>query len=323
MSRSTLSVIAAALALVLAMPPHDVSAMKGDSVNSSSAANDVSKSRSPDAKSATLSQVKKLVAASVKIDKVSSSIAAELPNISADNSNVVYSLPNSCSTPTTDCVFGDTTASRSVVLFGDSHARMWLPAIIPIAITDHLRLIVIGEDGCPAAYLNVPGKLEVCGSLMPQYIATINSIKPVAVILGDRTSLDASIGPVTSAQWQAALTTTINDLNPSGAKIAVLGDIQVFNVILPQCLAANPLAVQKKCSVSNPNKFAPGHQEAEMAATAQAKGSYINTNPWLCTSNRCSPIVGNYIAYWDNHHVSVAYAKHLSGVMGSALSKVL
>jgi hypothetical protein len=75
--------------------------------------------------------------------------------------------------------------------------------------------------------------------------------------------------------------------------------------------------------VNNPNPKEKGLEAAELAAAKAAKSTYINPTSWLCTTKRCSPVIGNYIAYWGADHVSVTYSRYLSTVMGTALTKPL
>jgi len=53
------------------------------------------------------------------------------------------------------CVYGDKTSHTSVVLFGDSHAAAWFPAVNTISKRQHWRLVVLTKSGCPAAAVNV------------------------------------------------------------------------------------------------------------------------------------------------------------------------
>lgn len=263
----------------------------------------------------TAAQVRALVGESVRIESLSAAVASQLPDAMSDNASTVYGINDSCTTATS-CVYGDPNGSRSVVLYGDSHARMWLGAIIPLAERQHVKLIVIGHDSCPVVTLDFRSSIfPGCNSFRAAAIETINRIRPMAVLLADRTTSPG----ITSAQWQAGMTATLSALRASGARIAVIGDIQVFNVSLPQCLASYPTHVQS-CSVQNPNPLFPGMERAEQAAARAAKVAYIDPTPWLCTSTACSPVIGSYIAYWNSQHVSVAYSRYLSGVMGAALT---
>ena len=52
------------------------------------------------------------------------------------------------------CVFGDTAGATTVVLFGDSHAAQWFPALDDIATRHHWRLLVLTKKGCPTAEID-------------------------------------------------------------------------------------------------------------------------------------------------------------------------
>ncbi len=63
--------------------------------------------------------------------------------------------PSACS-PGTDqtsipntCIFGDSSASRTMVMYGDSHAGMWFDALNVIAKEAHWRLVDLWKGGCP------------------------------------------------------------------------------------------------------------------------------------------------------------------------------
>jgi SGNH domain (fused to AT3 domains) len=263
-----------------------------------------------------LKQVKAMVSASIKIHHLTSAMQAALPGADHDSASDVYHIPQSCDTAT-QCVYGDRSARKSAVLYGDSHAEMWLPAIDPIVTKDRLKLIFIGQRGCPVADVTDPDRFAACESPRMTDISAINLIKPIAVILANRTTYG-----FTPAEWQAGLATTLSALSPSGSKLAIIGDIQVFNASVPLCLAANPSAVQR-CSVANPNPSQPGQQAAEEADAHAVGALYVNPTPWLCTSTRCSPVIGRDIAYWDAFHVSVTYSRYLARVMAAALKPVL
>src|SRR5690606_30256 len=49
-----------------------------------------------------------------------------------------------------ECAYGDPSAARTMVLFGDSHAAQWFPALERIALTRGWRLVSLTKSGCPA-----------------------------------------------------------------------------------------------------------------------------------------------------------------------------
>lgn len=46
----------------------------------------------------------------------------------------------------------------------------------------------------------------------------------------------------------------------------------------------------------------------------------MNLIPWLCTAAICPAIIGNYLAYENQFHLTTTYAEHLIPVMQQALN---
>jgi hypothetical protein len=286
---------------------------------------------------ATAAQVAKLVAASPNIKTINATVAAELPNAANDQPWVQYGVLgiNGCDA-TTRCIYGDTKAKKAIVLFGDSHASMWLSAIAPWATAHHERLILVWAPGCPPAALPTAwawqgeaGGLSnaACTTWRKAAVAYVVSLHPGAILLAERTAeieSEPSGLRFTSSQWRAALVTTIKQLSAAKAKIAVIEDIPLHKYNAPACLSQNPDAVQD-CSTPFPSLDYPGQQVAEGNAAKATKSALIGTIGWFCTKNHetCSDVIGNFIAYSDNGHVTASYANYLEGVMGTAIAKVV
>jgi hypothetical protein len=251
-------------------------------------------------------QVKRLVAASVKIHSLTSVQDSALPNLAAQNADVLYQIPTACTTDTA-CVYGTLTSSQTVVLYGDSHIRMWMPALLPNLAKD--RVVLVGQDGCTALAMS-----GACGTARADSLSVIAALHPSLTILADYTSA----ATVSGAQWKAGLESLLEQI---GGKIVVIGDITQLNLSPQQCLSVDPSSVQK-CAVSSPNLGHPGNEAAEVAATRALNVPYINPQNWLCTK-KCSPVIGPFLAYWDKVHISIQYAAYLSKVMGVALKGAL
>ena len=48
------------------------------------------------------------------------------------------------------CTYGDVNSQRTIVLYGDSHAAQWFPALERIAIDNGLKLVSLTKSACPA-----------------------------------------------------------------------------------------------------------------------------------------------------------------------------
>lgn len=226
------------------------------------------------------------------------------------------------------CVFGKAKGATLVVLFGDSHAQMWLPALAPVAAAFGWRLALVWRPGCPAADVSVweaatHSVNAACNAFRAAALTAIAAAHPALVLLASRTADIPGPGnrPISQATWQAGLASTIDAVASKTTRVAVIGDVTAFGaaVPLPACVAANPHAVQR-CEVRNPNPRAPSHVAAERAAATATGAAYLDPQPWLCSAV-CTPIVGNLFVYADSYHVDATYAEFLSGVWRQLLKK--
>jgi SGNH domain (fused to AT3 domains) len=234
---------------------------------------------------------------------------------------------------TTACVFGDLHARRTIVLFGDSHAQMWLPAVAAAGRTLRYRVVLLFLGGCPFASVTVwnpqplgpfpAGYYGYCDGFRRNALRAIERLRPALVLLSNRTSLIESSPNhyFDRAQWVHGVKTTVRDLRRSVRDVAVIGDVVYLQRPMPECLAAYPTDVQA-CATANPNLAAHSHEAAEREAARAAGASFINVLPWVCTA-RCSPVIGPFLVYLNQAHLDVAYVTFLSKVMTSAIRRVL
>jgi hypothetical protein len=275
----------------------------------------------------TAAQVAALVAASSSIKQLPSNLVPALSQVAADTPGTYYGVAGRECDGLTKCDFGDTKSKELLVLFGDSHAQMWLPALVPIATEEHVKLALVWDPGCPAADVTVWSVTthsvnKGCNPFRTKMIKQIKKADPFLVLLADRTSdvPGANNKLIADSVWQAGLETTISEVKSTTTKVAVIGDIDAFDAseVIAECLASNSNNVQA-CSVANPNPTTHEHVAAEMAAASAEHVAYLNPQPWLCTTV-CSPVIGNMVAYWDAFHVSSTYAEYLSSVWKSLLT---
>ena len=272
-------------------------------------------------------EVQTLVADSVHIRDLNANVAAELAN--QDGLNARYFYHGNCAL-ITGCAYGDTSSQTVVVLFGDSHAVMWMPGMVPAVKKLGVKLILLSKNSCPIAELLDPVYLRGspgidCAAWRMASIAAIQALSPRLVVLSERTARVVTgqrNAPYTKAQWEAGLDATIEQLQTRATRVAVMEDITAYATFWPnQCLAAFPHDVQA-CSVPNPNPQTPGQQRAELTSAHATGAVFVATNKWFCTA-RCVPVVGNLLTQYDWNHVSAPYATFLSGVLERTIQKLL
>ncbi|CAB4867339.1 unannotated protein [freshwater metagenome] len=279
----------------------------------------------------TAKQVATAVANSPKIVKLTPKLLAALPAASKDTVSRIYPVSTNPGCDTTRrCVFGSTTSKTTVVLFGDSHASQWLPALAPIALENHFKLIVIWHASCHVANVNVQYEplgyqdFDFCNTWLPRQIAAIKKLRPKLVLLGERTAQigDAKQKPFTSTAWRDGLVSTITRLKTSTTQVAILEDLPWSDMNPGPCLSLNVKNVQS-CGNSYTKPAFKGQQVAERNAARLTRAGFIPTHQWFCTKKTCSPVVGDYITKWDPGHASATYVQYLTAVIATALKPLL
>ena len=274
------------------------------------------------------SQVAALVAASPLIGKLPSDLLPPLNAVGADGASYFYPAAKHTCSMVTQCDFGDVTSNRVIVLFGDSHAHMWLPAIAPVASDARMKLVLLWRPGCPADDVSVwelsTGTInKSCNAFRAMAIKEIQRLHAAVVLIASRTSdVPVAGNPMTvDATWQAATAATIDALQSPTTKVGVIQDVTALTAELPNCLQHHPDAIQR-CSSPNPNPRFRQRDADEQAAAEVTGATYLLTQPWLCTSV-CSPVIGKMVAYLNNEHVSATYSEFLSRVLAAEMQPLL
>jgi peptidoglycan/LPS O-acetylase OafA/YrhL len=229
------------------------------------------------------------------------------------------------------CTIGDPTGRNLMVLYGDSHALMWLPAFDAIAQSAHWRLMVFGADACPAepvtveilAGLGGAGTADLpCDQWHRWVPGEINRARPQLVIVtqesnyGNPAAPRTSPGLFTAGQWARGLARLLGSIHLANADKVVLGNVPALAQPPPACLADHLSDVQA-CSTPAPESVPPLYQ-AERAAAQDAGARYIDPQPWFCSSV-CTPVIDHYLVYMDQFHITSTYALFTENALASAL----
>jgi hypothetical protein len=273
------------------------------------------------------SAVEALVKAAASIGKVPSSLAGKVGDATNDGPQAAW---DGCLAAETDsqvgdnCVYGDKTAKKTVVLYGDSHAGMWASALDVAGQRAHWKLVLLAKPACAVPMLHF--WLETtqrpntqCDTWHTWATDKIVSLKPDLVVL---TSLftgprDFSKKDITEAEWAQGMTATIDKVKKSGAKVAILGDMPYLEQSAPECLAAHSNNVQA-CATKASTAVNSEHGAGDKATALAAGATYVDTTKWFC-SDICEPIIGSMVVYQNQYHITGVYSRYLSGVVASSL----
>lgn len=288
------------------------------------------------------------VASSLSITTLPSNLSPSLANATKDIATVGTPTLAACNTVgetlnPSKCIFGDKKGSRTMVIWGDSHAFMWFPAVNAIAKKDHWKLVALLQYGCPPADVSVWNPLTKapyasCNIFRKNMIAAINKLNPSLVIISEFFTTQAAnsggaYNTITTAQWQAGLETTLKALHTKRTKKVVIGSTVASGsqsvAVPPLCLAAEVTSIQT-CTITD-TTAQQAQRTAESTAAKAESTRYVNVLPWMCSSATkpasCSGIVGDSggyrVVYYSTGHITETYALWLSTVLGTALKPSL
>jgi peptidoglycan/LPS O-acetylase OafA/YrhL len=273
------------------------------------------------------SQVAAAVARSVGMVDVPANLDPPLTDASASEAAPMVDgcLLSFLSTSQPTCLFGDTAATRSIVLFGDSHAAMWFPAVDAYADAHGYRLYVWTKATCPPVDLQIYSlelgrEFSECDQWRASVIAAIATLHPSLVVLANSPLYGSAYHVVEfGPAWLAGLSQVIASVRSDGSRVLVMGPIAQPPGDIPDCVSAH-LDALPGCSFA-PQAY-PG--VGALAATVQRDGGhYADVEPWFCTASRCPAVVDNLLVYRDDTHITVTYATYLAPLVGDEITEAL
>lgn len=223
------------------------------------------------------------------------------------------------------CTFGDVNASRIFVLFGDSHAAQWFPALEKYSSAQGIRLITFTKSACPAIdvkLLRQGVEYSSCHGWRKKVIEKINRLNPEVVIVSNfHQAKTQIIAEDTLGEWGNGLKRLFASM-PATVKTVVINDTPGFARTPALCLSKNlhsaHTCVQPKGQLLDFELAA-----LEEKITRESNGYYVDMNNYLCTPKDCGPIIGNLLVYRDRHHITADFSQKLSNALGNAIKNKL
>ncbi len=230
------------------------------------------------------------------------------------------------------CPRGDTDADRSIVVIGDSHARMWISAFEKIAQRSGYTAYYLVKPECTAASLTVSGPTtgepwDDCTAFRDWAIEQVEELRPELTVVsskapdgdvwsesGRRVAVD---DPARTDLFEKAWGTTFGRLAPWTDSVQLIRDVPLADVAPGACLTrGDPDLGDCLYSPEETN-------EADVDASVRAARAYgvgvVDTRPWFCWGDRCAAVVGDVIPYTDRSHVTSVYAELLGESLGRRL----
>ncbi|RFA08374.1 hypothetical protein B7R54_03395 [Subtercola boreus] len=250
---------------------------------------------------------------------VPSNVSPDLQKVSDDNPSI---YADDChrrfdSTDASGCHFGTDPDAPEVVLFGDSHAAQWFPALDTAAESGEIRLDSNTKSSCPSVDLKVlqgNSPYKSCNTWRDGVVARLNAHPPDLIILSNDGAAQLVGGNANYAdRWQKGVTDMIDSL-PSGVPVIVIHDTPNQGATPAICLSAH-LDDTTTCDATRKSAINKAIEAAETAGALAAAATPITMNDYICNESTCPNIIGNVIVYRDSHHLTATFSSTLSDAL--------
>jgi peptidoglycan/LPS O-acetylase OafA/YrhL len=218
------------------------------------------------------------------------------------------------------CLFGDVSATTTVLLLGDSHAAQWAPAFDAAAADAGLRLVLRWRHGCPAAQVDVEQRAGrgSCARFQTETRHVVDELRPDAVVVsqaqiyGDRmlhTDGTRMTGDEARAAWTSANDKLFAHLTAATPTVVAVKDNPQLDVDPLDCLT-RPLDRLGDCSMSRAEAESSNGDFPRISASIWRKyGVPTWDGVWseTCDANSCGIGDIDHPVYRDYHHLSRDY----------------
>jgi hypothetical protein len=234
------------------------------------------------------------------------------------------------------CVYGDAASAATVVLFGDSHAAYWFPALDLISRQQHWRLVDLTKDGCPAAEVNIAawfrhgGPYPECTDWRTSAMAQIAALHPALVIVSEARYIEvpearplAGVPTGHGGPWLDGLAAIFGFLNRSANHVVFISDVPTPRQYPPGCVSRHASDVRACNTKLSAAIQLPDVKAEELDLAGREHVDAVDPTSWFCTATTCPDIVGNRFVYRNIAHMEPVWSRFIAPVLADAIVPIM
>ena len=221
-----------------------------------------------------------------------------------------------------ECVYGNPSSKTTVVLFGDSHAMQWFPALNELAKERDWRLVGLTKAACPPAEVHIYNAslrraYHECDEWRERMLERIVQEENPSLIVtssvptyrpredGKRLPQDAS-----DEAMVEGYIATLKKLRGTGAPVALIEDVPHPTKNIPECVSRS-LDHLERCAT--PRSKALDYPKVNTRVAEAVEGvSLIDPTPVACTEKKCPAVIGDVLVYRNGAHLTATYVRTLT-----------
>jgi peptidoglycan/LPS O-acetylase OafA/YrhL len=230
-----------------------------------------------------------------------------------------------------ECLYGDKGAARTAILFGDSHAAHWFPALEKVGLDHGWAVRSWSKSVCPAARIHVwdpyrKTRYVECDQWRAAIIARILKMEPRPVVFlsssngysGWTQSIDGKSvlnNRAAEDDFERGLTETAKALVGGGATVYIIRDTPLADVKYKQCIVRRLGGV----GCERPRSRAINQNEIEKRVAEALNVGFIDVSDIICEKTTCPVVKDGMIVYRDDSHMTATFARTLAPTFKEAL----
>jgi peptidoglycan/LPS O-acetylase OafA/YrhL len=241
-----------------------------------------------------------------------------------DFANAVAKMSPGCSaegTKTSSAICATGSGSKSMVVFGDSKAYMWLPAIEKFATRLGYRVLPVVKSECGATHWGGAPSTPSCRKWLGWAKSKVAELKPDVVLLATRYLASDAGSLAHSTEASKGITELIPELRKSAKKVILVGDIFGQHEEPGDCLLRDG-ATLGTCSTPYDAPRKNFYRTISVRAIERGAG-FIDVSGWFCARATCPSVVGDTVVYAAFNHVTKAYADQLVDIFQKRFTQAL
>ena len=223
--------------------------------------------------------------------------------------------------------------ARTIVVLGNSHGRMWIPAFERIAEQGGYTTYYLVKPNCTAADLLVnelddnETPWQACSDFREWAVEQIDALEPDltvvstsgpnAIIYTDDGSTVNKRDPRRREVTEDGFADLFARLLPLTRRLVLLRDVPKSERDAATCLTRS--GVDLGTCLFTPVSDQEQDSADSMAAARRMGVEAIDPTPWLCWQDQCPLVIGDVLSYRDRGHLSAQYAGILADDLGRRL----
>jgi peptidoglycan/LPS O-acetylase OafA/YrhL len=225
------------------------------------------------------------------------------------------------------CLYGNPTGGNTLILFGDSHAMQYFPAVDELAEIHGWRLIVLTKAECPPEEVEVKSMIEdreysQCDEWREETLKRIEGgDKHVTVVMSGDTEYtpygpdgEELSGDEAAEAMEAGYLRTLRRIEAAGPHAVVIRDNPSSSEDVPSCVSED-IQHLGRCAF-------PRHREWDReydvrAAKASPETHLVDFIGDICPGEVCRAVIGNALVYRDKDHLTATFARTLEPMLES------